>query len=172
MGGGAGINFDFRISGFHARWSRKRGIFVPCEQPAIESFDALGYMDGMRGVTGRFLSLSGVQIEKPHPDDKEWFDRNLNWRNPCWIAPQGKAEEMIFAGYVRGVIDDQFPMEVSTECTAEGYFVGRLGFMVNISNRDDFQGWRADAFDAWSEVPVEEWDDFCHWREINYGAAA
>lgn len=173
MGGGAGINFDFTLDGFYARWSKPRGIFVPCKQPpAIEQFDALGYMDGMRNVSGRFLRVTDIEIEKPHPDDAAWFNRNLSWKCPTWITTHGKVETMIWAGYMRGPKERAFPMDVATECEADGYFVGRLGFNVEIADKDEFDGWWWDAFDGWSQVPAEEWDDHCRDREMNYGAAA
>lgn len=173
MGGGAGINFDFTIGGFSARWSKRRGIFVPCKKrPTIERFDALGYMDGMRNVTGRFLKITDLEIEKPHPEDAAWFSRNLEWRHPAWITTHGQVNNMIWGGYIRGTKEQVFPMDVETECNAEGYFVGKLGFRVEIVDKEEFDGWWWDAFDSWSEVATEDWNQHCYDREMNYGAAA
>lgn len=178
MGGGAGINFEFKLDGLYARWSRKRGLFVPCrcagydKNPTIESFDAVGYMDGMSDVDGRFLKVTGFEIDKPHPEDAAYFNDRFTWNQPVWISFRGKVEEMIWKGYTRGTKEQVFPMPVGAECKADGSFVGPCGFIVEIADKNAFDGWWSDAFDAWSQVAPDEWEDFERDRQTNWGKAA
>lgn len=168
MGGGAGINFSFTLDGAEARWSKRRGLFVPSRQPEIERFDALGYDDGMRDVSGRLFRITRFAIDKPDADI-DWINRRFSWRTPDCLSIDN-AEHMIFRGWVRGEILEQFPMCVKAECSSGADFIGTCEFTVQPTNPEELRCWYADCFESYTVEP-DDWEDHLYFRNLNYKAA-
>lgn len=172
MGGGAGIGFDFTLGCGEARFTKKRGLFIPVgERPKVEKFDALGYMDGMRDVDGSMLAVTEFSFERLDPADADWWAGRARWNERLGYNFQGDIKDMVFAGYIRGKWSDTMPFDIAAEVNVEGFGLYACTVSIDIADRERYQHWYEDVFEFIGENQ-EEAENMEEDVRQNYGAAA
>lgn len=173
MGGGAGIRISARVNGFYFTAQHKHAAVE------IESWDALGYEDGMRDIRGDMLKATAyfeITAEERQYLREHW---GVKQGERLW-CPCFTAEEIIFAGWVRGPWQSRFPLTI--ECHVDLEFLGWKEIQVEITpvNKEEFDEFWQDVFgfiaedgltdDDGREITLEEqyeWHDYDN--RGNYG---
>jgi hypothetical protein len=172
MGGGAGITITARCDGFYFTARQKKAVIE------IESWDAIGYEDGMRDIRGNMLKATAYfDIDA---EDKEYLKKNhFKLNEKLWVS-KFTAEEMIFSGYVRGKWEKQFPLTLKGTVEFEGLGDKDITVEVKPKDKEEFGYFWDDVFnycadpddkdDDGNEVSLEsqyEWHE--EDNRMNYG---
>lgn len=164
-GGGAGINFEnvridrasvgFKVEKVGGQWQVKKAGGLP----DVESFDALGYMDGKRNNSGNLFKVSSFDfdIRDIAKNVGQVLSRFPEEEGPLTISLETYKiyPAMVFGGYVRGEIKKGFVIdfEGTAELYLDGY--GPLGsevvgyrFDMRLEATKEAEGWYEKIFKA------------------------
>jgi hypothetical protein len=175
MGGGAGI--EFKIGEFADSSSEEISLTAldTILSPSIEWFDAHGYMDGMDKVDGALLlpiGLDGDFSEILNSEDvKAPGEYTIIFH---YSTEYSKWKTMLFSGYTRGkftkdtVLSFEGDAEYEVFCDGEAIMWGDIEVALSYTPNETALYWYEDVFDS-TEIPEEEWDNWLHELEDNYG---
>ena len=164
MGGGAGIRFSLKINSF--AFNTKRGEVNPIKPVTIQNWSALGHMDGMDNIRGDLLKVKRVEYILEQDERAELKKDDIRASDTLW-ANSFVAENVEFAGYVRGKWTDIFPMWLTGETYLEGIGTCEISVLVQVADKREFAGFWSDVFDydsaqedadAYNEENIEEGD--------------
>jgi hypothetical protein len=187
MGGGAGIQFEFEVSGagitltehFGPKRGRWRGLRPLASCPAgksarrtarqklfkvtlpdIDSFSMHGYMDGLGNVRGNILKVKQILIEPPDKEDIEYLVEQGykpgDGFSFYFSSNDEKPKLMLFSGYVRGDIHQQFPLHVPCSMTMDVGWGIRLDCTLIVEPTEEFFDLYEAVFHSYQYVPWEE----------------
>lgn len=148
MGGGAGIRLELDMD---TGWATVRGGKLHRINWPISAFDAHGYMDGWSNIDGKYLKVTGVDVNFDR-EDVEYAKKELGWKSDqevslCVDRFYDKPHFYIFGGYVRGDYRNCFPAEVKAEVNID--FFGLKSVSLWVEPARGFQGMYKDVFDDW-----------------------
>ncbi len=181
MGGGAGINFTFRVYGAEAtldlynQSGRWRGLWpLPCGvkrarrrknyltnvvPPEIESFDMEGYEAGFRNARGDLLKAEKLVADPLDRDDVEYIlGCGCKTGDVLSLSPSRDRapRTMLFSGFIRGDIHKEFPLDVPCEMTLDvGYGID-LNCMLVIGATEEFYQLYDAVFHSYEYVTWDE----------------
>ena len=178
MSGGAGVRFTLRIDSFNLVTGTK---YLKAETlPDIESWDCLGYMDGMNNIRGDMLKVKKVVYELDDNDKAYLKEEGIKPRTILY-CPSFTVENMEWAGYVRGKWQNAFPMTLTGSTDIEYLGQCDISVVVDVADREEFAGFWMDVFDYYAETDVtnddgelvtieEQYEMINDANRANYGA--
>lgn len=165
MGGGAGVTWtvEFEYHTYPMRWDpiNSRLTMQKHSEPKIDRFNAQGYQDGMNDVRGDMLKVNELTIDIPEKDYKWLLDAMANNENHLFDVSfeyEGHKwfETMTWGGYVRGKIEDIFPLDLQAQVTVEGVGDYTADLTVEPVDMEDFKYWYEDVFQTYSSGLEDE----------------
>ena len=164
MGGGAGINFELKLSGGYCLWHPKKRVFEITKCPVIESFDALDYMTGMCQVRGDLLKIINFEIETLDQADSDWLYERGGKRadQSMYFFQQAddKIEEMIFGGYGRGDIKKAMRgLTFSSDMWLDSDGGCGIRATFGVDPTEEFYHFYEDVYENWCTNTEDDMDD-------------
>lgn len=189
-GGGAGIRFKinefsgfikpFRISGNADKWNESSLPDI-MKSMVIDSFDAIGYQDGMENVSGEVV-FSKVEADRneiydaimgmisDNISDETFAEALKKGEVNVEINPEKSSESIMFGGYARGslkkgdVIDFKHQFEVVLDWNH--YFdTQSFDFTIYGTLSEKGEYWYEDVFEY---IPKDDEDYESHWNDVRY----